>query len=1156
MDTRRGTIYRRLLFSLFLLLIFSPLLAQRLNRKLEPEDIPARRPQRRKLLHRRPKHAPPTVPAEEDDRPAQREDWFRAGRQSTAGAPAAALRHSAVRRKIQSEAILKKYGAYSSASGTTVPAAQWQELGPRPQSSIQFGNVAGRITAIAVDMNKDSSGNTVYIGTAYGGLWKSTDGLAVNPIFMPLTENAATLSAGAIAIDSSATPSTLYIGTGEPDSSIDSYYGVGIMKSTDDGQNWSVVSTADNGGESFYGQSFSKLLVDEVYPNILVACTRLPGTPTFRNLQPGIYRSTDSGQTWNLIYTTPYGCSDLVYQRSTHTYFAALNGSGLLASTATGAAWVQIGNPIVSGAAPSINNLKRIALATRNSELWALMVDGNGNLSTPVPCPSGLGPCDTGLSLSTDGGHTFTALPAPPTAFGTNNQGWYDIYFAAPGNTGTVLLGGVDLWSGAWNGSASIGWTNLTQGYNGGPVHPDQHAFFGLDESRWYIGNDGGIWTTQNAGATWTNANQSIGAIQFTSVSVDTQITGQYFGGSQDNGTALGAPSNSNWTTIFPGDGGETLASKQVPSRYLTENYNVSLRRSNDRGSTFQTVVDSNTINEYSSFYVPYEFTDATESSLLLGTCRIWRGPVAAINGAGWVPISGDLSNTNSCGSYITALAIAPSTPDVVYAVTRNGNVWQTLQATAPMPNWSVITAPPIPQRPLSAVAIDPNDPTNVFVAAQGFDTGHIFRRSNGNWVDISGNLPNVPVNSIVVDPQHPLNIYAATDAGIYMASDGGTPQSGWQLVGTHLPNVAVVELKITSGSPRALLAATHGRGAWTLPIDAPSALGAPALQSPANGATAAISGTQFIWTPVPGADSYVIMVTTNPNNLPTDPAATSCPGCTISVTASSNAYASTISLIPNTPYTWQVRALNSTNGQNGAWSARSIFTAGYTPDNLSFLPNVLNFGNNGVFSVAAQTVQVTNLGTTPALLNTIAVQDMRNFGVTSNCPVTLQPSASCLLNLTFSPQFVGLMQTQLTLTNTLNGTSHSLPVIGSGLYALTSLNATSLNFGRQALNADSPSKRITITNPGNMMLLFGMSFAGDFRGSTDCGVQLAPGASCTTTITFHPAGKGLRTGNLTLIDNTALGTHTVTLTGRGDPLCGKQSDGSNIPCAKPVITP
>ena len=951
---------------------------------------------------RRPLPKPVERDREEMDAPLRREEWFRAGRQSQPGQTAAEARYRAVRSKQIIE--LAARGSVRGRGHSQLPAVPWQELGPRPQVSGSYGYVAGRVTSIAVDLNKDSSGNTVYVGTAFGGLWKSTNGLSIAPNFVPLTESAPTLAVGSIALDTHTTPTTIYIGTGEPNASQDSYYGIGIMRSTDGGQSWSVATTADFGAESFYGLSFSKLIVDAVFPGNVIACTRSSGVTTFRNLKQGIYRSSDSGQTWILVRTSPYGCSDMVYQASTNTYFAAVRGQGIIKSTDAGINWTPTHTPIVSGAAGSINNLQRIALATRNSELWSVMVDANGNPSTPVPCPSP-GPCDTGLSLSNDGGDTWAALPVPPAVFGSNSQGWYDVYFATPGNSGAVVLGGIDLWSALYDGSSNLTWTNLTQSYTGGSVHPDQHAFAAVNAGIWYMGNDGGAWTTQSSGSQWNNSNGSIGAIQFTSVSADAQIAGQFVGGSQDNGTAVGNSSGSQWNTVYGGDGGYTLASKQFPSRYLTENFLVSLHRSDDRGNSFSSVVDSQTIPDYSAFYTPLVFSAADENTVLLGTCRVWRGPANAVNGAGWSPASPDISNTGNCSGYINAIAVEAGTPDIVYAVTNNGNVWQTQNATASSPAWTNITFPPLPQRPLSAVAVAPNDATNVFVAAQGFDTGHIYRRVNGTWIDISGNLPNVPANSIVIDPQTPQNIYLATDAGVYVTTDGGTPHSTWQLLGAGLPNTAVLEIKIAPTSPRTLIAATHGRGAWSISLDGSGALPPPSLTSPANFSTVASNNIHFAWLPVTGAISYRFMLATDPNALPIDPAATLCNLCLISDTTTTTTYPTGFHFVPGTTYYWEVRAVGQGNATSGEWSIKNSFTVTFGQDRLVLNPTIMTFGNVGLFAKSTQTIVLQNQGTSAANITSVSTADPFQFTVTTDCPQLLAAGPRVICSLPSLPR-------------------------------------------------------------------------------------------------------------------------------------------------------
>jgi hypothetical protein len=454
MSVRRAFLVLFLLFCGFLLA--QPTQPARSSRIEEAREIARERAElarRKRTPPAKPKPKPKPEPesereAEDEDHPEQREEWFRGARQSS-DIPPAQHRHVAVTSKMSLERRWRSR-AMTSLGAVDPGAPAWQELGPRPQYSAAYGYVAGRITTIAADLTKDPNGNTAYVGTAYGGVWRSSNAMSSSASFTPLTDGAATLSVGAIALDATTNPTTIYVGTGEPDSSADSYYGVGVMKSVDGGQSWSVTSSSDDGGYSFYGLSFSKLLVDETDPTQLIACTRLPGVATYKNVTPGLYRSADAGAHWNLILATAYGCSDLVYQRATGTYFAAARGIGVYASTSKGRSWSLIGNPIISRAKPSLNNLSRIAIAVRNTELWVLMVDGTGNLSTPVPCPSANGICDTGLSLSNDGGVTFTAMPPPPTAFGDTAQGWYNLYFAAPGNSGTVVVGGIDLWSGTF----------------------------------------------------------------------------------------------------------------------------------------------------------------------------------------------------------------------------------------------------------------------------------------------------------------------------------------------------------------------------------------------------------------------------------------------------------------------------------------------------------------------------------------------------------------------------------------------------------------------------------------------------------------------------------------------------------------------------------
>jgi large repetitive protein len=114
------------------------------------------------------------------DKPGEREQWFTRGR-TLPGQATAALRYQAHLRKMQMRAARKAALQMQGIAALSAVSGSWTPLGPAPLASDatgfggqDYGAVSGRTTSVAVDP-ADPSGNTVYVGGAYGGVWKSSN---------------------------------------------------------------------------------------------------------------------------------------------------------------------------------------------------------------------------------------------------------------------------------------------------------------------------------------------------------------------------------------------------------------------------------------------------------------------------------------------------------------------------------------------------------------------------------------------------------------------------------------------------------------------------------------------------------------------------------------------------------------------------------------------------------------------------------------------------------------------------------------------------------------------------------------------------------------------------------------------------------------------
>lgn len=444
--------------------------------------------------------------------------------------------------------------------------------------------VSGRATSVLIDP-ADASANTVLLGGAYGGLWRSTNAgsQSSNPasvIWQPLLDDQPTLAVGAIALQPE-NSQVILVGTGETNNSSDSYYGLGILRSTNGGATWPQQITNAASGQSFLGIGFSKIAFSTSNPNLVVAaaagdnglCVGEESAPVVDSgpcLGPtedgnstvrGLYFSTDGGVIWNRATMTdgsvPASATSVIYNAINATFYAAIRRHGIYSSTdgqnythlptQPSAGLASANCPAATNATTCLIYRGEFAVVPGRNEMYVWIVDVQADVQYSTPTPA-----DEGIWQSTNGGASWTQIPdngitnCGDDAFGFDSgcgveQGWYNLALSAvpdppsQGSIGTdIYAGAINLYKCTLEPAASTvctqgDWINLTHAYGCDPLaapahlNPSQHSIAfavvsATSLSPGYFAHDGGISRTLD-GYSGLDSGSCSGTNQFDSLS-------------------------------------------------------------------------------------------------------------------------------------------------------------------------------------------------------------------------------------------------------------------------------------------------------------------------------------------------------------------------------------------------------------------------------------------------------------------------------------------------------------------------------------------------------------------------------------------------------------------------------------------------------------
>jgi len=677
----------------------------------------------------------------------------------------------------------------------------------------------GRISSIAVN---PINFNEYYVGSGHGSLWKTTNrGITFEPVF----DSVEPYAIGYVAIDPT-NPNVVWVGTGENNNQNNVIYGDGIYKSEDGGKTWKNMGLKKS-------EHVTGIAIDPNNSNIVYASAY--GSLRMGNEERGIYKTVDGGKTWNKIlnineYTGFYQIhmdprySNILYavahQRMRKLYSGIYGGdeSGIYRSTDSGKSWDKLKNGFPT------SNVGRIGMdiSPVNPDIVYAIVEATGK--------------DQGFYRSTDRGASWTKMNDYASAY----KFYFQKIFADTKDADRVYSLDVFLkvtedggktWKNAGSENKHVDdhflWIN---------PEDNNHLINGCDGGVYESYDQAKNWNFKaNLPITEIYKVSTDNEKPFYNVYFGTQDNNSLMGPSRTiNSSGI---TNRDWIYTNTGDGFETQVDWKDPNIVYAQWQNGGLVRF-DRKSGERYYIKPSEFSDTPYRFdwdSPLLISRHDNKRIYYGTQFLLRSDD---QGSTWTEVSGDLTRgvpkeimklmnrswsidelaRKSSMANLSSIAESPLDENILYAGSADGLIHYTTDGGK---KWNKSSIKGLPQYArVHHIVASFHDKSVAYAACQNFVDGdkkpYLYKTNNSgrSWLKINGNLPERgSTYSVQEDHVNKNLLFVGTQFGVYFTNDGGKE---WVKLKSGMSAHSVMDLEIQRDE-NDLVVSTFGRGVYIL---------------------------------------------------------------------------------------------------------------------------------------------------------------------------------------------------------------------------------------------------------------------------------------------------------------------------------------------------